>query len=95
MSAHARYDMGLVALGTGDNARAAVQSDSIMEERPSHLLGLALAARAADGRSNAAAGSAFRQKLLAAEPAERAGKLQEYTDHDADILAAVKAARER
>lgn len=93
MSAHARYDMGIVALVTGDNARAAAQSDSILAERPSHLLGLALAARAADARGNAAAGRAFRQKLLAAEPAERAGKLQEYTDHDADIRAAVLLAR--
>jgi len=93
LSAHTRYDLGLVALVSGDARRAAAQSDSILLERPTHLLGLALAARVADARGDAAAGRAARQRLLGAEKAERAAALPEYTDHDADLRAALEQAR--
>lgn len=93
--AHSRYDMGLVSLVAGDAAGAAAQSDAILSERPDHLLGLALAARAADARNDSTAGRAFRQRLLAAEKTERASALPEYADHDADIRAAVELARSR
>jgi len=95
LSAHSRYDMGLVALVSGDVERASAQSDTILKERPTHLLGLVLAARVADARGDSAAASAARQRLLAAEKAERASALPEYTDHDADIRAAVEQARKR
>lgn len=95
LDAHRRYDLGLVALVTGDVSLATAQADSILRQRPTHLLGLALAARAADARGAAAAANDFRRKLRAAEPAERARALPEYTDHDADIRAAIAAARER
>jgi zinc-ribbon domain len=95
LNAHRRYDMGLVALVTGDAPRARAQSDTILAQRATHLLGLALAARAADARGDTAASKNFRRRLLAAESAERASALPEYTDHDADIGAAVKLARER
>src|SRR5688500_20114490 len=72
LSAHTRYDLGLVALVSGDARRAAAQSDSILVERPTHLLGLALAARGADARGDAAAGRAARQRLLGPGEAERA-----------------------
>lgn len=93
LSAHSRYDMGLVALVSGDVGRAAAQSDTILKGRPTHLLGLALAARVADARGDVAAGRAARQKLVAAEKAERASALPEYTDHDADLRAAIDSAR--
>ena len=95
LNAHQRYDLGLVALVTRAVAVATAQADTMLKERPTHLLGLALAARAADARGDAAAAKEFRRKLLAAEPAERARALPEYTDHDADIRTAVTAARER
>lgn len=95
LDAHRRYDMGLVALVTGDVARATAQADTILSQRPTHLLGLSLAARAADARGEAAAASGFRRRLLAAEAAERARALPEYTDHDADVRAAVELARKR
>ena len=95
LNAHRRYDMGLVALVTGDVARATAQGDTILAQRPTHLLGLSLAARAADARGEVAASKAFRRRLLAAEAAERARALPEYTDHDADIRAAVALARKR
>ncbi|HEU4996666.1 MAG TPA: hypothetical protein VFT29_17740 [Gemmatimonadaceae bacterium] len=93
LDAHRRYDMGLVALVTGDVSRAAAQGDTILAQRPTHLLGLVLAARAADARRDAAARNNFRRRLLAAESAERARALPEYTDHAADIRAAVELAR--
>lgn len=93
LNAHTRYDLGLIALVSGDAGRAAAQSDSILLERPTHLLGLVLAARVADMRGDAAAGRAARQRLLAAEKAERAAALPEYNDHDADLRAALEQAR--
>ena len=92
---HRRYDMGLVALVSGDVARATAQGDTILAQRPTHLLGLALAARAADARGDATASRKFRRRLLAAESAERVSALPEYTDHDADIRAAVELARKQ
>lgn len=95
LSAHSRYDMGLVALVSGDVKRASAQSDTILKQRPTHLLGLVLAARVADARGDSAAGRGVRQRLLAAEKAERASGLPEYNDHDADLRAAVELARSR
>jgi hypothetical protein len=95
LNAHQRYDIGLVALVTGDVSRATAQSDTILTQRPTHLLGLVLAGRAADARGDAAASSNFRRRLLAAESAERKSALPEYTDHDADIRAALELARKR
>lgn len=95
LNAHRRYDLGVIALVTGDVARASAQGDTILAQRPTHLLGLALAGRAAAARGNAAASREFQRRLLAAEPAERAHALQEYTDHDADLRAALVLARKR
>lgn len=93
LTLHSRYDMGLVALASGDAARAAAQSDTILKASPTHLLGIALAARVADSRGDAAAAKVARRKLLAAEKAERAKGLPEYSDHDTDLRAAIDLAR--
>lgn len=95
LNAHQRYDMGLVALVSGDTTRARAQSDSILAERPTHLLGLVLAARTADARGDSSASRKARERLLAAEKAERSKPLQEYIDHDADLRAAIEQARSR
>jgi len=95
LGAHGRYDLGLIALVAGDAAKAAAQSDTILKERPTHLLGLSLAARAADARGAGATAKSFREKLIAAEKSERAAGLQEYKDHDADIRASLDEARKR
>ena len=95
LNAHRRYDMGLVALVSGDVSRATAQGDTILAQRPTHLLGLALAARAADARGDPTASRNFRRRLLAAESAERQRALPEYADHDADIRAAVELARKQ
>jgi hypothetical protein len=85
--------MGLIGLVTGDGALAAAQADTILAESPTHLLGLALAARAADAQRDTVRRNGFEQRLLAAERAERAKNLPEYLDHDADLKVAIEAAR--
>lgn len=92
---HRRYDLGLIQLVTGDQRSASAQADTILKSRPTHLLGLSLAARAADARNDAAAATGFRRRLLAAEAAERTTGLTEYTDHDPDLRAALELARKR
>lgn len=95
LTAHQHYDLGLVELVTGDVPAATAQADTILRERSTHLLGLALGARAADARGDAAAARDFRRRLLAADSAERARALPEYADHEADLRAAVDSARRR
>ena len=92
-TAHVRYDMGLVALVTKQVDLAKAQADTILAERATHLLGLALAARAAEARGDTGAATGFRRRLVAAEAAERRAALEEYTAHDADIREAVGLAR--
>ncbi len=93
LTAHGRYDIGLVALATGDATRATAQADTILAGHPEHLLGLGLAARAAELRGDLASRALFHQRLLAAESSERERSLPEYSDHDADIRAAISEAR--
>jgi hypothetical protein len=92
VTAHVRYDMGLVALVSGDAARARVEADAILAERPTHLLGLSLAARAADARGDDGAARSYRERMLAAEHREWAAGLQEYQDHEMDLRDALSAA---
>ncbi len=94
LDAHVRYDLGRVAAAAGQLDLAQSQADTILKAKPRHLLGLILAAITADRRGDTAAARRFRSRLLAAEPAERAQTLEEYQLHDADIRAAVAAARE-
>ncbi len=95
LTAHVRYDLGLVALVAGDIGKAAAQSDTILLERPNHLLGLALAIRVADARSDSVAARGFRDRLVRFEGTERAAGLQEYVDHDADLRAVADQANRR
>ena len=82
---HARYDIGMIANASGDSVTARAQADTILTAQPTHLLGLLLAARAADMRKEAAAASRFRSRFAAAAPAERGRQLREYADHQRDI----------
>jgi hypothetical protein len=93
LDAHLRYDLGLVALVMGDTSRARTEAEAILAGHTTHLLGLLLAARAANARGDATAEAELRSRLSAAEQAERARALPEYADHDADIRAAMGAVR--
>jgi hypothetical protein len=90
---HHRYDMGLVGLVTGDGPLAAAQADTILRDNPTHLLGLALAARVADTRGDSAARTSFERRLISAEAAELRRGLREYADHADDIRMALASAR--
>jgi len=93
LSLDQRYDLGRIGevVGVPDVAKA--QADTILAQDPTHLLGLALAARAATLARQPAAARDFYKRLLAAEPAERKKNLPEYERHRADIDAAVAEAK--
>jgi len=88
-----RYDLGRLGEVGGDTALARAQADTILKARPTHLLGLILAARVARLEGGDARARAFDVRLLAAEPAERAAALPEYLLHRNDIDTALAAAR--
>ena len=88
--AHTHYDIGEIYAAIGDAGAASAEADTILATQPNHLLGLALAARAADARGDAAAAAKFRRRIAAAAPAERQKGLKEYTEHARDIDDALK-----
>lgn len=92
VDAHARYDIGTISAAVGDAALARAEADTILAAKPTHLLGLVLAIRAAELSKDAAAVARFSRRLVAAAPAERAAGLKEYTEHARDIDDALKKA---
>jgi hypothetical protein len=88
-----RYDLGRIAEVGGDTALARAQADTILARRPTHLLGLILAAKAARLERQEQRARSFDQRLLAAEPTERATGLGDYLLHKNDLDAALAAAR--
>ena len=82
---HARYDIGTISAAVGETKLARLEADSILAAQPNNLLGLTLAIRASTMAGNADAAAKFRQRLVAAAPAERAKNLKEYTEHSSDI----------
>ena len=91
---HARYDIGMIAVVSGDAQLARAEADTILAANKTHLLGLVLAMKAAGLRQDMKARSEYQRRLVAAAPAEQAKKLKEYEDHKADIDAALKATGE-
>lgn len=92
LDAHRRYDLGLLAMVSGDAAMAQAQSDTILASQPDHLLGLILAMRTAGMRSDAAARARFAAQLVQVSEREQAKGLSEYVDHGPDIQAALREA---
>lgn len=90
---HLRYDLGRVGVAAQTADVATAQADTILRQNPNHLLGLALAIRAARFRGDEPAAVQFERKLLAVEPSERAKKLPEYELHAFDIDLALGDAR--
>ena len=93
LSLDQRYDLGRIGEVGGDTLLARAQADTILRTRPTHLLGLILAAKVARMEKNVARARALDTKLLSAEAAERATGLSEYLLHKSDIDAALTAAR--
>jgi hypothetical protein len=88
---HMRYDIGMVAVVSGDAAMAKAQSDTILKSSPTHLLGLIVAMKAAGLSNKTAERAALQKRFLAAKTSELAKPLPEYVDHRADIDAAAKS----
>lgn len=93
LNADQRYDLGRLAEVAGDATIAAAQADTILRASPQHLLGLILAGKAAGLRGDTTAARQFLQRLVRAEPAERAKQLPEYLLHQNDIDVALRDAR--
>ena len=93
LNADQRYDLGRIAIVSGDVPTAKAQADSILSTQPQHLLGLLLAADVARARADQAAATAFLRRFVAAEPAERAKQLPEYQQHVAEIDARLAKSR--
>lgn len=89
----ARYDYGRVATETGNLDVAVAQADTILRSSPTHLLGLSLAARAADKQGNAALAAKTWKAFMAAKDAELKKNLTEYQAHAADIESATAMAK--
>jgi hypothetical protein len=90
----AHYDLGRIGEVTGAPSLAKAEADTILRADPTHLLGLALAARAAVGAHNQAASRSYYHRLIAAAPAEERKKLPEYVRHQRDIDGALAEARQ-
>ena len=95
LDADGRYDLGRIALVSGRVEIAQAQSDSILQQSPSHLLGLVLGVAAAEAQGNATQRTALQRRLLAAEKSQLASGLPEYERHRLDIDGALAAARNR
>ena len=93
VDAHTRYDIGEISAAVGDVSRAKAEADTILAQRPNHLLGLVLEIRAAELAKDQAAESKFKARLVSAAKAERATGLKEYDEHSRDIDEALKKAR--
>lgn len=88
-----RYDLGRLGIVSGDPDLARAEADSILAQSPTHLLGLILAANAANARKDATAERQYFDKLKASAAAEQAKQLPEYQEHANDIKAALEAKR--
>lgn len=95
LTAHRHYDLGLVLLVSGDLPAARAHADTILAGSRTHLLGLALAMRAANAAGDAAEARQLSSRFTAALAAERAKGLLEYTDHAPDIADAIEEAAGR
>ena len=87
-----RYHLGRIGEVAGVAALARAQADTILAERPTHLLGLVLAAGAARLEGKTAEREALLRRFLAADAAERRLSLPEYRDHQNDLAIARREA---
>ena len=90
-----RYDMGRVAEVSGNLDVARAQADSILQQSPTHLLGLILAQRVAQLKGDKKESDRFTARFVQAAPEEMKKALEEYTRHKGDIDLALEEARAR
>ncbi len=92
-SADERYHYGKIAEVTGNAGIAKAQADTILQERPTSLLGLILSATALRMSGDSTTAKGFDQRLLKVLESELATKQQDYELHRAEIDRAVSDAR--
>ena len=90
-----RYHLGRIGAVTGVQQLASAEADTILQQRPTHLLGLVLAAQGARMRGDEATARGYDRRLLAALDSEEKAALPEYGQHANDITRAVESARAR
>ncbi|GAC1654078.1 MAG: hypothetical protein NVS4B3_17730 [Gemmatimonadaceae bacterium] len=90
-----RYHLGRIAEAAGMPGVAKAQADTILAAAPTHLLGLILAARAAERAGDVAGRRSYFRRLVAAYPAESGKGRDEYSQHKSDIETALAAASTR
>ena len=88
-----RFELGRIAELAEVKEIVSAQSDTILKASNTHLLGLTLASTAAAMKGDAAAQADANKRLLAAEKAERAKNLPEYSVTQVDIDSALARAR--
>jgi hypothetical protein len=88
-----RYDLGRIGEVGGDTTLARAQADTILRQRPTHLLGLILGAKAARMVGNEPHARQFDVRLVSVAPREQAAGLPEYLLHRNDIDVALAAAK--
>jgi hypothetical protein len=93
LDADSRYDLGMIGWASENAPIARAQADTILQQNSKHLLGLILGARAAKMQKREADERSFYQRLVAAEPSERAAGRNEYLIHENDINVALEEAR--
>ncbi|MXW65824.1 MAG: hypothetical protein F4Z72_02265 [Gemmatimonadales bacterium] len=81
IDADARFHVGLLRLLTGASGLAREQADEILAAHPDHLLGLLLAARAADFEEDAEGAEAFRARIR--ERVAEAGGIPDLPEYQA------------
>jgi hypothetical protein len=84
-NADQRYDVGRIAEVAGALPMAKAQADTILQQYPTHLLGLLLAAQVAKESGNTAAHDEYATQFSKAKASELAKNLPEYTRHKAEI----------
>jgi len=83
----ARFHRGLLYLVMEDATAAGREADLMLGADPEHLLGLTLAARAADRQGDTVAAQLFRERLAAAYGTTDLSSREEYRIHEALIKA--------
>lgn len=81
LDADGLYHLGVLELAAGDGAAARATAGRILELEPDHLLGLAVAARAARATGEDDVARGLYGRLLEVYDAQRQRPLPEYADH--------------
>ena len=88
--AHSRYDVGMIWAVVGDSSKARAEATNILNERPTHLLGLLLAMRTA---ATPQLRSTYERRFVAAAKTELPSAVPEYDEHRHDIDFGLRAAQ--